>query len=263
MSIRKKIDGYCQIHGCIFPSQMQILILDPMTNFNSDSQFDGEWEDRGGLIWNEFDWRKYLKDSEKEIARFLSIYNDIKDQPGHLDETAQLMGWEVDDWSNHMEEDLLEELEDLSDIPECDPTQDFEDLEPYTLHKHPVFIVTRALHLYMRHSWEQYMQQSQSKVSPGVAWDFGKSLHQSEIYATLALQSLDLGDFALTTCHLKTAIYALNQSLATLQNLEHPNAHFLDIFQQEMYIRIFDLREVWLRVMEDCRAEVKRRKKGS
>lgn len=232
-----------------------------MSNFESDPHFDGDWEDRGGLTWNEFDWREYLKDSDKEIARFLSIYNGLKDEPDHLDEAARAMGWEVEDWSNPVDSGPFDDTDPLEEMAGADDPE-FDDMEPYTLHKHPVFIVTRALHDYLRQSWEHFMLHSQPFISPQLAWSYGNSLHRSELFATLALQSLDLGDFALTTCHLKTAISALNHSLSTLQNLTHRNERFLELFRQEMYIRLFDLREVWLRVMQDCRDEVNRRNQG-
>ena len=230
-----------------------------MSNFDSESHFDGDWEDKGGLTWNEQDSRRYLNENEKEIARFLSIYNSLKDQPDHLDEAAHLMGWEVEDWSNPVDGDSFDEGEDFSDPAQRPDESDFDDLEPYTLHKHPVFIVTQALHNFLRQSWEQFMLHAQPYLSPQLSWSYSNSLHRSELYSTLALQSLDLGDFALTVCHLKTALAALNQSLSTLQNLSHRHSRFLDRFQQEMYIRIFDLREIWLRVMQDCRDEVNRR----
>lgn len=230
-----------------------------MSNFDSESHFDGDWDDKGGITWNEQDWRHYLRDNDQEIARFLSIYNSLKDQPDHLDEAAHLMGWEVDDWSNSVDSELFDDPDDFDTPGSRSEEPDFEDMEPYTLHKHPVFIVTRALHNYLRQSWEQFMLHAQPYLSTQLVWSYGNSLHRSELYATLALQSLDLGDYALTICHLKTAVAALNQSLSTLQNLSHRNSRYLERFQQEMYIRIFDLREVWLRVMQDCRDEVKRR----
>ncbi len=234
-----------------------------MSNFESDPHFDGDWEDKGGLTWNEFDWRRYLKDSDKEIARFLSIYNSLKDQPDHLDESAHLMGWEMDDWSNPVDSDDLDsdDFDDLEDASSEDI--DFDDMDPYTLHKHPVFIVTRGLHEFLRHSWEHFMLHSQQHVSAQVAWSLANSLHRSESFSVLGLQALDLGDYALTICHLKTALAALNQTLSTLQNLSHRNTRFLELFQKEMYIRIFDLREVWLRVIQDCREEVRRRNSGN
>lgn len=234
-----------------------------MSNFDSDPHFDGDWEDKGGLTWNEFDWRKYLKESDQEVTRFLTIYNSIKDQPDHLDESAHLMGWEVEDWSNPVEGDALEPEgfdDDLEHRPEEEA--DFEDMDPYTLHKHPVFIVTRALHDFLRGNWEHYMLHSRQHVSAQEAWSLGNSLHRSETFAILALQSLDLGDYALTICHLKTALAGLNQTFSTLQNLLHRDTRFLQLFQQEMYIRLFDLREIWLRVMQDCRDEVRRRNDG-
>ena len=79
----------------------------------------------------------------------------------------------------------------------------------------------------------------------------------------LSIQALDLGDFGLTICHLKNSLNALNQTLALLNQVTHPNSEFLASFRSEIHIRLFDLREVWIRVMSDCRTESKRRPDGN
>lgn len=230
-----------------------------MSNFDSDASFEGDWDEKGGLVWNEFDWKEYLREHDREIARFLTIYNSLKDQPDHLDETARQMGWELDDWSVSLDgdDDPLAPVDMEGEMPPDEA--DFEDADPYTLHKHPVYIVTRALHEYLRRSWEHFMLQIQQNMPAQLAWTFANSLHRSELFSILALQSLDLGDFALAVCHLKTALTALNQAMSALQRLTHRNPRFLTLFRHEMMIRIFDLREVWLRVIHDCREEVRRR----
>ena len=75
----------------------------------------------------------------------------------------------------------------------------------------------------------------------------------------LSIQALDLGDFGLSICHLKNSLSALNQSLSLLSQLKHPNLAFADGFRREAQIRLFDLRELWIRVMGDCRHECQRR----
>ena len=76
----------------------------------------------------------------------------------------------------------------------------------------------------------------------------------------LSIQALDLGDFGLSICHLKNALSALNQSLDIVNRLTHPNETYLASFQNEIRIRLFDLRELWIRVMGDCRHESQHRR---
>lgn len=220
----------------------------------SDPDFEhseGDWDDfPDEPNWSESQWRNYLKGSDRDSARFLSIYNSLKDTPGHLEEVAALMGWDVEDMSLTNEFGPL----DLDD-------SNFDDGEgtPYTLHRHPVFVVSRALYRYLHRSWEHFMGHSDSRISPRFCWQYADSLHRAEVNVLLSVQALDLGDFGLTICHLKNALSALNQTLALLNRLAHPNQEYLEAFRHEMHIRLFDLRELWIRVMDDCRAECQRR----
>ena len=103
------------------------------------------------------------------------------------------------------------------------------------------------------------MQHSERSLAPKTSWDYSKSLHQGEMNVLLSIQALDLGDYGLSICHLKNSLSALNQTLSILEKLDHPNTEFLDGFRKEAQIRIYDLRELWIRVMGDCRHECQRR----
>lgn len=225
-----------------------------MSDPNSDHS-EGDWEEFSSEpYWSESQWRNYLLGSDKDTARFLSIYNRVKDQPNHLDEVATLMGWDAEDISMTDEFSFVEADEDS-----LDDESDNQEGAPYTLHRHPVYVVTRSLYRDLHQSWEQYMLQSEYALSPKLSWDYGKSLHQAEMNVLLSIQALDLGDFGLSICHLKNSLSALNQTLALLNQLTHPNAAFLQGFRQEARIRLYDLRELWIRVMGDCRHECQRR----
>lgn len=243
----------------------------------SDPNFDhsdaeGDWEEFSSEpYWSESQWRNYLSGSDKDTARFLSIYNSVKDKPNHLDEVASLMGWDAEDMS--MTEDFSfvdssemdDDLENASDSGNSSSPADSSDLDdmtqgaPYTLHRHPVFVVTRSLYRYLHQSWEHYMQHSEYAISPKFSWDYAQSLHQAEMNVLLSIQALDLGDFGLSICHLKNSLSALNQTLHLLNQLTHSNTALLEGFRNEARIRIFDLRELWIRVMGDCRHECQRR----
>ena len=218
-------------------------------NFNHS---EGDWEEFSSEpSWGESQWRSYLQGSDKDTERFLSVYNSVKNKPNHLDEVATLMGWDVEDISLTDEFTFIEEDEER---PSSENSS-----APYTLHRHPVFVFTRALYRYLHQSWEHYMLHSERSLTPKISWDYSNSLHQGEMNVLLSIQALDLGDYGLSICHLKNSLSALNQTLSLLDQLDHPSSAFLNGFRKEAQIRIYDLRELWIRVMGDCRHECQRR----
>ena len=213
---------------------------------------EGNWEDFSqGSSWGESQWRGYLKNSDRETARFISIYNSLKDKPNHLDEVASQMGWDANDIS------LKDEMDEFS-AADCNDLESINENEsaPYTLHKHPVIVVTRGLYRYLHQSWEHYLnsetsintsehtKDGSSTTSLKTCWKYVHSLHQAEINVLLSVQALDLGDFGLTICHLKNSLTALNETLSILNQLNHPNKKFLEAFHKEARIRLYDLREL-------------------
>jgi hypothetical protein len=216
---------------------------------------ESEWEDRGELAWNEFDWQQYLKQNEKEIARFLTLYLLHQHRPDRLDEAARLMGWGEQEWAPATPAAAAPAPEVLPHSASDD--EDFEDASiTYTIHKHPVFIATRGLHLYLNHVWAHFLASGNSlSVNPGLAWKFAASLHTGELNSVMAIHALDLGDFTLTICHLKNALSAVNHSLSLLHQLPLGHRAVHGQFFREVQAALFDLREIWLRVMSDCRVE--------
>ena len=218
-----------------------------MTDFNFESG-ENYWDHyQNESKWGEKDWKIYLNKLEENITYFLSIYNKLKENPNHLDELALHMGWDHDDLS------LTQDLNTLSN-EELEPDADNES-NPYTIHKHPVFIVTKALYKFLYFKWKNYITEINPSISPLTSIEFSRTLHKGELNVFLAIQSLDLGDYGLTICHLKNSLSELNKSLKIFESLNNnpQSCPSLD----EMKIRIFDLRELWIRVINDCRYEFK------
>ena len=67
-----------------------------MSQYEFESNQDGEWDDNEEVAWNEADWQNFLRKSDKEVARFITVYNKVKNDPDRLDAAATLMGWQRD-----------------------------------------------------------------------------------------------------------------------------------------------------------------------
>ena len=221
-----------------------------MSQYEYEGNNEGDWDEGGDLAWNESDWQIFLRNSDKEVARFMTAYNKVKDQDDRLDAAASLMGWHRDDWSSTDEIEL-----DENDLPVIKPVdiEEINNMDPYTIHRHPIYITSNALFSYLRASWEQLMRNNEEQNESDFVWGYSVSLADAEKHRIMAANSLDLGDFLLAVCHFKKAHSALNESMRINRLFKHHNPKKIRSYFEETNIRMYDLREIWLRVMSDCR----------
>jgi len=231
-----------------------------MKNFDYDNFSEGDWEDRGDIAWNEFDWERFLKRQDNESARFIRVYNSLAGRPNRIDEAAQILGWDSTDWSMNdfsPEGDFTDaDSIDLGNPPEEEPEAD---IDPYTIHRHPLYIASQGLFDSIVYTWEALLKSEEIELSTLSCFDLMQSLSQGKMKALLALQALDLADYALTISELKRALRTLNSGFSVLESLDQHPSPKVTFFVKEAKQRLFDIREIWLRVMYDCRVELDRR----
>lgn len=224
-----------------------------MSQYEFEGSNEGDWDESGDLAWNEADWQVFLRNSDKEVIRFITTYNKVKDQDDRLDAAASLMGWDREDWTSVDEVELDEndlpffKSVDMEDISNLDPY-------PYTIHRHPIYITSNALFSFLRASWEKFMLGNKECNESDLVWGYSASLADAEKHCIMAANSLDLGDFLLAVCHFKKAHSALNESMRINRLFKHQNPKTVKDYIEETDIRMHDLREIWLRVMSDCRS---------
>ena len=224
-----------------------------MSHHDFEHNQDDEWEENEEVAWNEADWQKFLRKSDKEVSRFISAYNKVRKQPNRLDAAAAIMGWHRDDWSSIDEIDLEEEEEEITRQVRPLELEDVRKMDPYTLHRHPVYVSATALFSYLRSSWEHLMTHNRVAPRSHLAWSYSSSLADAERHSIVAATCLDLGDFLLAVCHLKKAHSALNESMRINRMFCHQNTRILREYLEESDVRMHDLREIWIRIMQDCR----------
>ena len=218
-----------------------------MSNFDSDGGSENQWEDRGDLAWNEFDWERYLREQDEAVHRYLRFYESCKGCTDRIDQVAEKMNWSQDDWS-----DDGDEYDDGDDDDEDDDPEDV-----YTLHKNPIFIATKAIYLGLNRSWNAIAIDS-GKVPQRLAVRLLASLNFGEEQAVQAIHALDFGDYAMAVSLFKRALSALNGSLALLNDDMITRHRHVLAWREEALPSLFDLREVWLRVIGECREELDR-----
>jgi hypothetical protein len=220
-----------------------------MSNFDSDGGSDNQWDDRGDLAWNEFDWERYLREQDEAIQRYLRYYEECKAGPDRIDVVAEKMNWGQDEWTDDEAEDFDDEDEAEDDLEDSD--------DVYTLHKNPIFIATKAIYVGLNRSW-QTLASDGTKVPQSLAVSMLAALHRGEEQAVQAIHALDFGDYAMAVSLFKRALSALNGSLALINDDSITRYRHVLAWREEALPRFFDLREVWLRVMAECREELER-----
>jgi hypothetical protein len=213
---------------------------------------EGDWEERGDISWNEFDWQQFLMRQQREVARFIALYDQHLEAPDRLDRVAAAMGWEREDWS--VGEGFDDEDEDFAGREDEDGAFD---ADPYTLHRHPVFVVSAGLFLQVRYLWEAALRHFPTALDALQAWKISSSVSLSERHSLLMIQAVDMGDFLLAVCHGKMSLRSLNEALRMVELIETKGWEEQP-FAAAIRMRLFDLREVCLRVMSDCREEDRR-----
>ena len=69
----------------------------------------------------------------------------------------------------------------------------------------------------------------------------------------MAIHALDFGDYAMAICLFKRALAVLNTCFSHIGS-ESADAHsVVRLCRDELRTRLFDIREIWLRVISDCR----------
>ena len=225
-----------------------------MNNREFEDSADKNWDFQEEFSWTEFDWQHYLKDNQNEIEQFLKLYHQLKDDRENFEQISHMMGWEGEDAISDDEDDMFLSLkswaiESSNDTP--DPNA------PYTVHKHPVYIVTRGLYKYLNNCLEYLASKQELNITPKDVMKFATALNTGETNAIMAVNTLDVGDFNLSICHLKIALDAINQNMHLLNTYAEKNLDEQKFIFNKMLPVCFDIREMWIRVMNECREEVR------
>lgn len=206
-----------------------------------EDQPQGDSEGSGPAPWSEADWTAYLRKQDLEVARFLATYNEVKATPDRLDTCARRMGWEPGEWSPSAE---TGEAEPESEVPA--------DL-PYCIHQHPVFVAARGLCIQSSTSFRTLLRDSGKAVPPLQAAEVMLALWDAQHNVVMAVNATDTGDLPLAIVHMKRALGGINTAIGLLQDLPAEARLGSNAAFEDAQAAVFDLRDVCLRVISDCR----------
>ncbi len=219
-------------------------------NFDSSNDFNPEFNQNDCFNWSEKDWRKYLNNCQKEVFQFLKCYTACLHMENRLDEVAKMMGWDAG-WSDPEEDKFILDF-NPSDEQEA---EEIEAIEIYTVHTQPVLIVSNGLLLFLEAQFADLIEQENGNISPRFCWAFAISLGKLRSEVLFAANCIDAGDFNLGICHLKNALSHLNNTFEIIGHDYFKKISGYETFEEACRLRLFDLRQLWIRLIQDCRKQ--------
>ena len=63
-----------------------------MSQYDFDSNQEGDWEEPENTAWNEADWQSYIRKSDREVSSFITAYNRCRNEPDRLESHLQNNG---------------------------------------------------------------------------------------------------------------------------------------------------------------------------
>ena len=139
------------------------------------------------------------------------------------------------------------------DSAESEPEAELPADLPYCIHQHPVFIAGRALSLQISTAFRTLLRDSGKAVAPLLAAETMLALWDTHLQVVLAVNATDTADLPLAAVHMKRALAGLNAALGLLQSLPAEARLSAPAAFEDTEAALFDLREICLRVMSDCR----------
>jgi hypothetical protein len=198
-----------------------------------ENEYDLDDEDFFNNHWSEKDWKLYLEKADLQVSLFLNLFVSSRNIVNHMDHIALQMGW-----SKETEGEFPDNFFRNKNAPD-------------TIHTHPVTTITRGLYHFLSKNWEIYLDSSKMEDMK-LCWLYAQLLNNGERNALYAISCMNAGDEALAVCHFKNALQILNFTMEVIQKTPKDTLKMNVIFNDAL-IACFDLREIWIKVMESCK----------
>ena len=193
-----------------------------------------EWKEEEESCWDEFDWQRQLRRDDLKVREFLRLYLAFQGT-NRLGTVLGRLGWKA---------------------IEADSCR-----EPFTLHSHPLLLGSTALAHHIFSLYEGFLMEKREELSLAdfsLFSTFARDLHFAQWYSVFALEAFNVQDLQLAAAHFKRSFSRAHRLLGALEDLAQV-APSLD-FVLKGRPALFDLREIWLMAMRECRHAAHRKR---
>jgi len=207
-----------------------------------------DFYDEPERAWDEYDWERFLQQQDSKTERYMELFEKYIDDPNRDQIIAQEMGW------THLVDQPAEDVDGIEFEPDFEVEAEGDEDSEEVFESHPLYQNAFSLTVWI----DQLFDEMPSVASSPVGVKLASHVAVASAKLAAALSDRDTEEIGMTIAYLKRALRAISTAVEAAHQMSHDGSLKSRQFQ-ELYQRIFQVRDSIIVMMGDLRAEWRRR----
>jgi hypothetical protein len=206
-----------------------------------------DFYDEPERAWDEYDWERFLQQQDSKTERYMELFEKYIDDPNRDQIIAQEMGW------THLLEQPAEEIEEIEFEPDFEAGEGEEETQE-VFESHPLYQSAFSLTVWI----DQLFDEVPSVASSPLGVKLASHVAVASAKLAAALSDHETEEIGMTIAYLKRALRAISTAVEAATQMSQDGSLKSRQFE-ELYHRLFQVRDSIIVMMGDLRAEWRRR----
>ncbi len=207
-----------------------------------------DFYDEPERAWDEYDWERFLQQQDSKTERYMELFEKYIDDPNRDQIIAQEMGW------THLVDQPAEDVDGVEFDPDFEVEAEGDEDSEEVFESHPLYQNAFSLTVWI----DQLFDEMPSVASSPVGVKLASHVAVASAKLAAALSDRDTEEIGMTIAYLKRALRAISTAVEAAIQMSYDGSLKSRQFQ-ELYERIFQVRDSIIVLMGDLRAEWRRR----
>jgi hypothetical protein len=207
-----------------------------------------DFYDEPERAWDEYDWERFLQQQDSKTERYMELFEKYIDDPNRDQIIAQEMGW------THLLDQPSEEIEEIEFESDFEVEEEGEEETQEVFESHPLYQNAFSLTVWIDQLFDEVPNVASSPL--GVKLASHVAVASAKLAA--ALSDHETEEIGMTIAYLKRALRAISTAVEAATQMSHDGSLKTRQFE-ELYERLFQVRDSIIVMMGDLRAEWRRR----
>jgi Mg2+ and Co2+ transporter CorA len=207
-----------------------------------------DFYDEPERAWDEYDWERFLQQQDSKTERYMELFEKYIDDPNRDQIIAQEMGW------THLLDQPSEEIEEIEFESDFEVEEEGEEETQEVFESHPLYQTAFSLTVWI----DQLFDEVPSVASSPLGVKLASHVAVASAKLAAALSDHETEEIGMTIAYLKRALRAISTAVEAATQMSHDGSLKTRQFE-ELYERLFQVRDSIIVMMGDLRAEWRRR----
>jgi hypothetical protein len=207
-----------------------------------------DFYDEPERAWDEYDWERFLQQQDSKTERYMELFEKYIDDPNRDQIIAQEMGW------THLLDQPSEEIEEIEFESDFEVEEEGEEETQEIFESHPLYQTAFSLTVWI----DQLFDEVPSVASSPLGVKLASHVAVASAKLAAALSDHETEEIGMTIAYLKRALRAISTAVEAATQMSHDGSLKTRQFE-ELYERLFQVRDSIIVMMGDLRAEWRRR----